>query len=282
MKTKFKLLCLLPVVCLFLSACLAPAGETQDPQDDNISQEEQSQDENVSQEWQSQDENTLIGYSLMVDGDRLNPWVHEAALTRFLTRRNYFGHPAAEEELVPPGTLAQVDAIPPADQSMVGKTVPILFAEKQSAICFHYLYDADTGTERLSVIVPAVLPLLIVFETQLGGAEALCEKISQEAVFDAKILAFVNISFEENMYAVAAGSVYEEATYKVIDISDPGELAPGEYVGIVGKSGETYISDMKGADPLSANEDLQKNLGVYYRMYTRFSLEHLFPATAEE
>ena len=90
MKTKFKLLCLLLVVCLFLSACLAPAGETQDPQDDNISQEEQSQDENVSQEWQSQDENTLIGYSLMVDGDRLNPWVHEAALTRFLTRRNYF------------------------------------------------------------------------------------------------------------------------------------------------------------------------------------------------
>ncbi len=146
-------------------------------------------------------------------------WPHEAALDRFLTQVNHEGtigyDPSAEP--VAPGTLPDVKFIPTADQSMVGSRVPIILAQEQQAIPFYYSYDTVTGIERLAVVLQADrIPMLIIFETTLGGLNGLCEKIAKQEPFEATILSMTNISYQEGMYTYNAAT--HDGNVELIDI----------------------------------------------------------------
>ncbi|MGN0999073.1 MAG: hypothetical protein ACI4PO_05925 [Faecousia sp.] len=215
--------------------------------------------------------------NLTAQSESNGSWTHEAAITRFLTETNRSGQIASSGELVPPGTLPEVDSIPRADQALVGSTVSILFARQQQAIPFHYLRDAQSGTEHLTVVIPTDrIPLLIVFETNLGSASALCEKMTKEEPFTAKIVAFVNISFEEGMYAEMTTRYSDASDAEMVFISNPGALNGREYIGVYGTGDDGVpLSVMKGPQGASVSADLQGSLDVFYRIYERFSLTAL-------
>ena len=204
----------------------------------------------------------------------------EFAITRFLTDINRNGDIAPGDGVETPGTLPTVESIPVADQSIVGETVMIVFARLQQAIPFYYACDVNTGAERLVVVVTAErIPLLLVLETQLGGANALCEKIRTQAEFPAKILAITNISYEEgNVYAYnAAYSVYGISAQEQFDIfTETDTPQNGRFMGIFGTdSAGGFLCVMKGSGEDSISAALEGNFAVFYRIFERFSLMEL-------
>lgn len=124
---------------------------------------------------------------------------------------------------VPPGTLPEVDSLPKADTSLVGTTctLRLLDVERQR---FAYYYDAKTGRERLVTVpvppdkyipeeeieVPPAAGPLTVYETSLGGVEGL--KAAMTGEIEATVLAVVNISFQEIMYAETGITCVDEAS----------------------------------------------------------------------
>lgn len=208
-------------------------------------------------------------------------WYSDAALTRFLTDVNYNGSILPGGELDAPGTPPDVELIPPADQSMLGQTVSIILAQEQQAIPFCYVCDKTTGTERLAVILENVnIPLLIVFETDLGGVSGLCGVIRTEREFSATILAMVNISFyPEAFYAYnACTGTYGLNASEIIDISAPAETEHGVYLGIVGtaysRDGELWCM-LKGTGVSMESDGLASDIEVFQRIFSRFGIEEL-------
>lgn len=204
-------------------------------------------------------------------------WEHEAALSRFLAQTNHEGtikhDPSAGVQ--PPGTLPDVQFIPVADQTLIGVCVPIIFAQEQYAVPFYYSYDPTTGAERLAVVVLAErIPMLIIFETELGGIGGLCQKITQQEPFDATILSVTNISYEEGcVYATNAAFLSAEAE-EIIDIwGKPVDCDGGIYIGLVGSdSAGNAHNILKGAQAGNASEALQSSIDVYLKIFTRFDL----------
>ncbi len=101
-----------------------------------------------------------------------------------------------------PGTLPEVSDLTQPDQSQVGKMGTYSFSTFNQA-SFGYFYNKDTQKERLVLIgYPSVgqkQAELIVLETGFGGFDGL--KKALVSSFEAKLLACLNISFEEGMYA---------------------------------------------------------------------------------
>lgn len=245
-------------------------GRTGD--DTNI---EASENANPSDEGTTSDDPSEPSVPSDPTSDQPN-WHYEAAFSRFLTDVNYHGVINGHDKPVPPGTKPPVDGIPKADQSMVGQTVPIVFAAEQDVVPFYYTCSED-GVERLAVVVnSANIPLLIVFEPNLGGAGGLCDKIVTQEVFEAKILSMTNISYDEgNMYANnACRSDYDLAEDEIVDISSSKDtLQTGEYLGVVGKdeAGE-YYSFLKGGKRGELSDGMCRDIDVFASILERFSL----------
>jgi hypothetical protein len=151
--------------------------------------------------------------------------------------------------------------------------VSILFAQEQQAIPFYYSCDAATGTERLAVVLQAdCIPMLMIFETTLGGLNGLCEVIANEDAFEATILSMTNISYQEGMYT--RNAAYWDEGEEVIDIwSESLEQNAGVYLGLVGSDYQgNPINILKGAQAEQISQELQTDINVYLRIFIRFDL----------
>ena len=205
------------------------------------------------------------------------PWSHEAALSRFLTQINHEGSIAVDTsgEAVPPGTPPDVNAIPKADQSLIGENVQIILAQEQYAVPFYYSYEEASGMERLAVIIDAEkIPMLIIFETELNGAEGLCEMIASQEPFNATILAMVNISFMEGAVYAPNASLSDVENGEEIDVfADTVTQNAGIFIGFVGtdEAGNTFHI-LKGTEAGAASSNLQDSINVYLKIFARFDL----------
>lgn len=206
-------------------------------------------------------------------------WQHKAALTRFLNDTNHNGTITPYEQLVPPGTLPEVWQIPKADQELVGETVSIILAKEQQVICFYYICTTD-GVERLAVFIGDNIPLLMVFETTLGGIDGLCSAIKSETVFQGKILSMTNVYVEEGVYQAKSVCGYKYGISDHEILTENATMSVGEclgYVGVVDSAGSTEVF-IKGGVYETASSSLQKNIDWMKEKFRRFSLESIFPA----
>lgn len=198
--------------------------------------------------------------------------VHDDSPLRFLTDLNLNGSLYPSEEMVPPGTLPELDEIPPYDQDLIGEKVSITLAGDQLRTSFYYRSGEN---ERLALVIGEFnIPLLMVFETNLGGVEALCQKLAAEESFEATILAAVNISFQEGMYARNVATTREDfPVYEQFDL-DSGVIptAGGEYIGIVGLDDKTIVKCIKGSQTGDPSDMLVHAFDIFYRIFDRFDL----------
>lgn len=204
------------------------------------------------------------------------PWSHEFALTRFLAEVNHSGSILPSETLEEPGSLPSIEQIPVADQSLVGECVTIILAQEQQQIPFYYYYDADSSLERLAVVVNAEsIPLLIIFEPELGGAAELSNAIATETEFDAAILAMTNISFEEGCVYIrnVCQRKYQEQQLDVF--SNAISEISGQYIGIVGTDYGETLTLLAGAENTQLSDALQSGISVWFRTFQRFGLNEI-------
>lgn len=204
------------------------------------------------------------------------PWDHEAALSRFLEETNHNGEMASEDELLPPGTLPDVERIPKASQTQVGETVPIILAQKQSKVAFYYSFTED-GPERLAVVIPAEkIPMMVIFETELGGIQGLCRVIETEEVFQGKILSMTNITPEEGDIQVfnVCGSTYPIPAREILTKGT--SVNVGECLGVVGTDDTgTAVTVIKGGVYETASAALKEDLDWMKGKFARYSLENI-------
>lgn len=113
--------------------------------------------------------------------------------------------PIPDVSIAAPGTLIDVDELPIADASEVGKkvTVDLALNGKTEEISFVFRRNAETGKERLVTIENSDdsknVMLLSVYETSLGSGEALCEAL-ETGTCDAVLAARVYIDWIEGIY----------------------------------------------------------------------------------
>ena len=252
------ILLLVIVLCLSMNACKKNVIEQPDSSTNQMENTEQT------------------GNAENPQNDSWNPGL---SLFRFLEDTNSNGQLAPTEEQVAPGDLPEMWRIPQPDQSRIGETVSIVLAKWHQAIPFYYSC-AENGTERLVVFLSAEkIPMLMAFETQLGGIAELCKKISTGAEFQGKILAMVNISWEEgNIYAPNVGS----STYQVAAeefLTESTALVAGECVGIIGRANDkdnTVLTVVKGGVYQTASQGLRSNIDWMKQKFTRCGINELF------
>lgn len=199
-------------------------------------------------------------------------WTHEAALIRFLTETKQNGEVTSSPD-TPPGGLPPIENIPQPDQTLVGRTVMIILAQEQQAIPFYYYCDANTTQERLAVIISADrIPMMIIFETNLGGSVELCKKIAANEAFEAVILAMTNVSFEEGMSICNASDLSSDEQQIDIFTASTQDIS-GEYIGTVGThSSGRIIYFLAGAESSQIRNPLRSNMNIWYRVFQRFHL----------
>ena len=188
----------------------------------------------------------------------------ETYISRFLTDTNLHGKIETDGTLVAPGTLPDVSRIPVADQALVGSDVRINLDRSQSPVAFLYHFDASLGVEQLAVVVSCEnIPMLIVFQPELGGIRGLCEAMTTGEAFSARIASITNISPGESMYALSAS---ENRGENAVDCDAPPENGE-EAVWLVGIVGTQDGESFRGLFFANSNA-----LEVYSRIFTRFSL----------
>ena len=189
----------------------------------------------------------------------------EYFLSRFLTDANYHGKIASSEDLVTPGTLPDVSLIPKADQVSVGSNVLISLDSSQTPVAFLYHLDTSTGAERLAAVIFCDnIPMLIVFQPELGGVSALRDALTTGTAFSAAIVSIVNISYEESMYAFNAAEISEQGT---VDPSAPPET-DGEQIWLVG-----YLGMQEGQSCTTLFSANTNALEIYHQIFSRFSID---------
>lgn len=204
------------------------------------------------------------------------PWSHKAALTNLLEETNRTGEllpPAEPEMTAPPGTLVDISRIPKASQNRIGETVSIILAKQQQSIPFYYACS-ETGEERLAVFINAPkIPMLVVFETKLGGIKGLYSHIASEAVFEGKILSMTNISWEEGaIHAVSACIYIEDIPAKEILTADTA-LVAGECIGIVGTdSSGAVLNVLRGGKYSTASNALKEDIDWMNQKFERYGI----------
>lgn len=188
----------------------------------------------------------------------------EYFLSHFLTDTNYSGKIESSGEMGAPGTLPDVSQIPKADQTSIGGEVLISLDSSQTPVAFLYYFDPSTGVEHLAAVISCNnIPMLIVFQAELGGVSALCEALATGTAFSATIASIANISYEESMYAFKAAESSEQGA---VDLSAPPET-DGEQVwlvGYLGTRGDQSYTALFLAD--------LGTLDVYNRIFSRFSV----------
>ncbi len=215
---------------------------------------------NPTTESQASSSTTLPSGTTEVPSDN-----SETYISRFLTDINFNGNISPNDELVAPGTLPDVSQIPKADQQLVGSDVLINLDSDQTPIAFLYYLDPSTGVERLAAVISCDnIPMLIVFQPELGGISGLCEALTTGEAFYATIVSITNISFEESMYAFSAS---ENDGENAIDFNIPPEN-DGEKCWLVGFLGTQAGENYSGLFYANAN-----SLEIYHRIFTRFSLD---------
>ena len=202
----------------------------------------------------------------------------ELAFAQFLTDVNYNGEYLVSVEQVAPGTVRDISLIPTAPQDFVGQSVEVAFQHDTRSLYFYYCADEVTEKERLAVIVHAKIPLLVILETNLGGAESLRNKIVTAEPFRATVLALANIDNLEPIYVQqACHSDLDDYPYLPNEFIDIFGKAPiyGIYMGkieINSYETSTTTVHMRGNEVKSASEPLKNSLQVYEKIFKRFSL----------
>ena len=213
--------------------------------------------------------------TLPIPNDLFQPKEHEASVFRFLQETNRTGEIIPNAELVPPGTLPEVWQIPQPSQELIGQTVDILLSKDQKMTPFYY-FCLEPGAEHLYVFVSAKIPMFIQFKTQLGGIQGLYNHIKNKKVFQGKIIAMVNLSYEEgNVYAYNVCSSQENVSQEEI-LSNGTNLSSGNYFGVVGsrETGKGWEQELflKGTMIDCVSEGLGDALDWMARLRERFGL----------
>ncbi len=200
------------------------------------------------------------------------PWEHEAALIHLLQDTNHNGEYLPDDGASPPGSQIPVELIPQPDQSRIGETVSLILAQRQQDVPFYYCCN-EAGDERLAVFIHAKIPMLAVFETELGGIQGLYSCIASETVFQGKILSMTNIAADE-------GNIYGRSILGSTDVAEnelltaDTSLIVGECLGIIGTDeSETVLSVVKGGVYESASDMLKGDIDWVKRIFKRYSLE---------
>lgn len=203
------------------------------------------------------------------------PKEYENSVFRFLQETNHSGTIIPNEETVPPGTLPEVWRIPQPEQDLVGQTVNIVLAKDQDMTPF-YFCCTEAGVESLYVFLSAKIPMLILFETHLGGIKGLYDHIQNKTVFQGKIYAMVNVSYEEgNVYAYNACYYQEDIPENEI-LNNGTDLIAGKCMGVVGyretADGPEFKMLLKGAGLENVSAALKKDFDWMYEKLERFGL----------
>ena len=201
-------------------------------------------------------------------------------VAQLLTDINYNGKIQSGTEIVPPGTLPEITQIPAADQTAVGSTVQINLGAGQTKGSYLYRVDSQNNRELLAVVIHAArentnngfyIPLLAVFEVELGGLKGLCSAISTQESFSATILSLTNISFEEGMYTMIVGLHPDGTSADSIDITVGADAAPNSwYAGSYGGEGSTVCF---GGSKDTVSEQTSKEFAVFEKIFSRFSID---------
>ena len=186
-----------------------------------------------------------------------------------------------EDPDTPPGTLADPKDLKQPDQALVNETVRINLGRSQPRCPF--LFYSDQGTERLAVVLLEeqliCVPMLMIFEIDLG-VDGLCDVLSNEKTFEAKILSMTNITWEEGMFTCGTiprnDDPYvcppEEEQYNIVSDVDTAPKS-GWFVGNFGENSGEIIYGGQSIDNLSTV--FKNKLAVYNRIFNRFGL--IFP-----
>ena len=151
-------------------------------------------------------------------------------------------------------------------------------------------YNQKSKEERLVLVEGGAgkYAQLLILETDFKGAVGL--KSALDETFQAKLLAYKNISFEEGQYAynasLAVGCANEERIDLKSDVKN--ETDNQMYFGSVRSSYPEYPSDVIATELNSGrfvmiatnvneeeSEGLQKNKEIYERIFERFGLEEI-------
>ena len=180
-----------------------------------------------------------------------------------------------DKETVPPGTLPDVEKIPDADVSDVGKTLSDILTPScpHINISAAYYYGADTGKERLVVIEEhgGQVALLSVYETDFGGASGFHRAV-ETGNCTAKLIGRCYITFQEAMYS---------AVYYTADLGQPADA--GDVKGNVLLAGVTAKDGARSFRVFNVSDDPQSMSAIkveafekiYARYNGRFGLESL-------
>ncbi len=192
----------------------------------------------------------------------------------------------------PPGTLPDVSTIPQPDQSEV-TSVGTYSLDMFDVTSFAYFYNQKSKKERLILVEGGAgravkFVQLLILETDFQGATGLKRALNEP--FQAKLLAYKNISFQEGQYAYSVSFAESCANEERIDVKSEfkNETDNQIYFGNVRSSYPQYPSDAIVTELNSGrfvmiatnvneegSEGLQKAKEVYERIFARFGLEEI-------
>ena len=203
--------------------------------------------------------------------EKINP---SLGFAQFLSDVNWNGEYLPHTEIIPPGGLRDPSLIPPAPQDLVGQTVEVAFHHDSSPIYFYYHANEELQQERLAVIMDARIPLLVILETNLGGADQLRDKLATADSFQVKVLALANMDNLEPMYiSNTHRASLEEHTNLSSEFVDIFGNAPtyGMFIGKVEHyTSQNNIAYLRGCAPSSVSEELEECLAVYEIRFARY------------
>ena len=200
----------------------------------------------------------------------------DTIISNLLTEINLTGRVQSSGQITPPGTPPEVLQIPPADQSIVGKTVTVNLGSNQPAGSFLFRMDSQSDKGLLAVVLRAdqvfYIPLLVILETDLNST-TFCQALTSGTDFNATVLSATNISFEEGHYTACNINSDQVAPEEAVDLETP--LAThSSSVQFFGKFGgedvpALYKYDISMSD---ASERLHSKFQAFSNIFSRFSI----------
>lgn len=209
------------------------------------------------------------------NGEEPDPY----SMLRFLSDSNYVQVGGTPLDDTTPGALTPVLLIPQPDQQYVGTTVELALEQQMKNQLVHFLRDPQTEQECLTVMMwtdTTTFPLMMLLKTDFGDANVLLEHMVNGTVFQAEILAMVNITQEEaQLYAYnAVLSDYGVAKEEIVNVEESTELEEAEYIaGFV----DSNTLHMRGICGENISQGLRSNLDVFWRIYARYEVTDLLP-----
>ena len=200
----------------------------------------------------------------------------DTIISKLLSEVNLTGKIQPFGQQVPPGTLPDISQIPPADQSIVGKSVTVNLGSNQTAGTFLFRIDPQSNKGVLAVVLRAdqafCIPLLVILETDLNST-TLWQALTSGADFGATVISATNISPEEGLYTSFDPSLNRLRPEEIVDLKTASITYPSsvQFVGRFG--GETapllckYDMDLSGT-----SECIHNIFDTFSRILSRFSI----------